>query len=130
MVEDVFREQIRVFTPRGDAVDLVEGATALDFAYAIHTVLGDQCHSAFINDLPYELNRPLIDGMRVTIMKKERAQPHRDWLDEDLGYLMTNYARSHARRWFRRLAPDTAVSEGLKLLKDELGMLGLPDYPH
>lgn len=130
VVEDVFRQQIRVFTPRGDAVELVKGATALDFAYAIHTGLGDQCHSAYVNDMLYPLNRPLLDGMKVRIMKKERAQPQRAWLDEDLGYIMTNYARSHARRWFRRLSPQTAVLQGLQLLQDELGMLGLHTYPH
>jgi RelA/SpoT family (p)ppGpp synthetase len=130
VVQDVFRKQIRVFTPRGDAVDLVQGATALDFAYAIHTGLGDQCHSAYVNDVLYPLNQPLPDGMKVRIMKKDRAQPQRTWLDEDLGYIMTNYARSHARRWFRRLPPQTAVLQGLKLLQEELAMLGLHNYPH
>lgn len=130
VVEDVFRQQIRVFTPRGDAIELVKGATALDFAYAIHTGLGNQCHSAYVNDMLYPLNRPLHDGMKVRIMKKEKAQPQRAWLDEDLGYIMTNYARSHARRWFRRLSQKTAVYEGLKLLQDELSMLGLHIYPH
>ena len=130
VVEDVFRQQIRVFTPRGDTIELVKGATALDFAYTIHTGLGDQCHSAYVNDMPYPLNRPLLDGMKVRIMKKDRAQPQRAWLDEDLGYIMTNYARSHARRWFRRLPTDTAVYQGLKLLQDELAMLGLHTYPH
>ncbi|MCP4418143.1 MAG: bifunctional (p)ppGpp synthetase/guanosine-3',5'-bis(diphosphate) 3'-pyrophosphohydrolase [Chloroflexi bacterium] len=130
VVQDVFRQQIRVFTPRGDTVELVKGATALDFAYAIHTGLGDQCHSAYVNDVLYPLNRPLLEGMKVRIMKKDRAQPQRTWLDEDLGYITTNYGRSHARRWFRRLPPQTAVYQGLKLLQDELEMLGLHNYPH
>ncbi|MCA9916964.1 MAG: bifunctional (p)ppGpp synthetase/guanosine-3',5'-bis(diphosphate) 3'-pyrophosphohydrolase [Anaerolineales bacterium] len=130
VVEDVFRQQIRVFTPRGDAIELVKGATALDFAYAIHTGLGNQCHSAYVNDMLYPLNRPLLDGMKVRIIKKEKAQPQRAWLDEDLGYIMTNYARSHARRWFRRLSQREAIYEGLKLLQDELSMLGLHTYPH
>lgn len=130
VVEDVFRQQIRVFTPHGDPIELVKGATALDFAYAIHTGLGDQCHTAYVNDAPYPLNRPLLNGMKVNIMKKEKAQPQRTWLDEDLGYITTNYARSHARRWFRRLPPQTAVMQGLKLLQDELAMLGLHNYSH
>jgi RelA/SpoT family (p)ppGpp synthetase len=130
VVEDVFRQQIRVFTPRGDAIELVKGATALDFAYAIHTGLGNQCHSAYVNDMLYPLNRPLLDGMKVRIMKKDRAQPQRAWLDEDLGYIMTNYARSHARRWFRRLSPQTAVYQGLQLLQGELIMLGMHSYSH
>ncbi|MCA9932536.1 MAG: bifunctional (p)ppGpp synthetase/guanosine-3',5'-bis(diphosphate) 3'-pyrophosphohydrolase [Ardenticatenaceae bacterium] len=130
VVEDVFRKQIRVYTPRGDVVELGQGATAIDFAYSIHTGLGNQCHAAYVNDQLYPLNRPLHDGDRVQIVKSVRAEPQRAWLDEDLGYIATNYARSHARRWFRRLSKGKAVFQGKKLLESELEMLGLPDYPH
>ncbi|MCP4424072.1 MAG: bifunctional (p)ppGpp synthetase/guanosine-3',5'-bis(diphosphate) 3'-pyrophosphohydrolase [Chloroflexi bacterium] len=130
VVEDVFSRQIRVYTPRGDMIELAQGATPIDFAYAIHTGLGDQCHSAFVNEALYPLNKPLQDGDRVHIVKKLRAQPQRSWLDEDLGYIATNYARSHARRWFRRLSAATAVSQGRDLLRYELTMLGFPQYPH
>lgn len=130
VVEDVFRKQIRVYTPRGDVVELAQGATALDFAYAIHTRLGDQCRAAYVNDVLYPLNRPLKDGDRVRIERKLTSQPQRAWLDEDLGYIVTNYARAHARRWFRRLSLETAVSQGRQLLQDELNMLGYPGYPH
>jgi (p)ppGpp synthase/HD superfamily hydrolase len=130
VVEDVFRKQIRVYTPRGDVVELAQGATAIDFAYAIHTGLGDQCHSAHVNDLPYPLNRPLRDGDRIRIIKKLWAQPQRAWLDEDLGYIATTYARTHARRWFRRLPKSQAIAQGKQLLAYELSMLGVPGYPH
>ncbi len=130
VVEDVFSRQIRVYTPRGDVIELTEGATPIDFAYAIHTGLGNQCYTAFVNEALYPLNQPLKDGDRVYIVKKLQAQPQRAWLDEDLGYITTNYARSHARRWFRRLAAETAVAQGRDLLRDELTMLGFPQYPH
>ncbi len=130
VVEDLFRKQIRVYTPQGDSVDLGQGATSIDFAYAIHTGLGNQCHAAYVNDHLYPLNKPLQDGDRVQIMKSVRAEPQRAWLDEDLGYIATNYARSHARRWFRRLPTGKAIFQGQKLLEAELEMLGLPDYPH
>ncbi len=130
VVEDLFRKQIRVYTPRGDLVDLPLGATPLDFAYAIHTGLGNQCHSAYVNGSLRPLNKPLKNGEKVQIVKKMRAQPQRAWLDEDLGYLATNYARSHARRWFRRLSPSAAVLQGKQLLQYELEMLGLKNYPH
>lgn len=130
VVEDVFSKQIRVYTPRGDALELAQGATPIDFAYAIHTGLGDQCHAAYVNDALYPLNKPLKDGDRVRIVKRLRAQPRRAWLDEDLGYIATNYARSHARRWFRRLPDEMAIAQGKQLLVDELEMLGLSDYPH
>jgi GTP pyrophosphokinase len=130
VVEDLFSRQIHVYTPRGEVKELAEGATAVDFAYAVHTELGHQCHAAMVNDLEYPLNKPLRSGDRVQIFKSPRAQPRRAWLDEDLGYLATNYARSQARRWFRRLPRAEAISQGKELLEDELEILGLPHYSH
>lgn len=130
VVEDLFSKQIRVYTPGGEVKELAEGATAIDFAYAVHSELGHQCHQAIVNDSEYPLNKPLRNGDRVRIIKSPRAQPRRIWLDEDLGYLATNYARSHARRWFRRLPKAGAVRQGRELLEDELEILGLPHYPH
>ena len=130
VVEDVFRKQIRVYTPRGDGVSLAEGATPIDFAYTIHTGLGDQCHAAYVNEEIYPLNKPLKDGDKVRIVKKLKARPRRAWLDEDLGYARTNYARYHIRRWFRRLSDNVAIFQGKRLLQRELNMLGLRDYSH
>lgn len=130
VVQDVFVKQIRVYTPKGEFKELPQGATPVDFAYAIHTGLGEQCYAAFVNEELYPLNKSLKDGDQVRIVKKLRAQPQRSWLDEDLGYIITNYARHHARRWFRRLTPKMAVSEGEQLLKNELAMIGFPHYGH
>jgi guanosine-3',5'-bis(diphosphate) 3'-pyrophosphohydrolase len=130
VVEDVFRKQIRVYTPQGEPIDLGQGATPIDFAYAIHTGLGNQTHAAYVNDLFYPLNKALEDGDQVRIVKKMRAQPQRAWLVEDLGYIATNYARAHARRWFRRLPVHRAISEGKQLVQDELDILGVPDFSH
>jgi (p)ppGpp synthase/HD superfamily hydrolase len=112
VVEDVFGTQIQVYTPQGDMRNLVTGATAVDFAYAIHTGLGNQCQAAYVNNELYPLNKPLQNGDRVRIEKREWTQPHRAWLDEDLGYIVTNYARNHIRRWFRRLPDDLAIHQG------------------
>ena len=76
------------------------------------------------------LNRPLRDGDMVRVEKGIRAEPQREWLDEDLGFLSTNYARSHARRWFRRLPQETAIAQGKKLLQAELRMLGFSHFAH
>jgi guanosine-3',5'-bis(diphosphate) 3'-pyrophosphohydrolase len=130
VVEDLLQKQIRVYTPRGDAIDLRAGATAIDFAYAIHTGLGHQCVSAYVNDVIYPLNRQLPDGAHVKILKRLRAKPQRAWLDEDLGYIRTNYARTHARRWFRRLKQGEAIAQGRDLLQKELDMLGYPTMSH
>ncbi|MFO7536967.1 MAG: TGS domain-containing protein [Chloroflexota bacterium] len=127
---DVLRKQVRVHTPQGDVFELAQGATVIDFAYKIHTGLGDRCHAAQVNETPYPLNRPLRDGDHVRIIKKTTAQPQRAWLDEHLGYITTSYARAHARRWFRRLPTKEAIKQGKDLLVCELDMLGLPGYPH
>ena len=128
VIEDVFRRQIHVYTPAGKVLELAMGATAVDFAYRIHTQLGDRCSSAKVNGMLYPLNRPLQDGDRVEIFKTRTARPHRAWLERDLRYIGTTYAYQHARRWFRRLSDETAVNQGRSLLKIELSTLGLPDY--
>jgi GTP pyrophosphokinase len=128
VVEDVFRKQIMVYTPRGDIIELPQGATPIDFAYAIHSEVGDQAQSAYVNEQPYPLSKPLRDGDRVRVVKSGWARPHRTWLDEDLGFLTTGRARSQVRRWFRRLSETMAVNEGRKILRDELEMLGLRGY--
>ena len=130
VVEDIFRQQIHVYTPRGQMIDLPVGATPIDFAYAIHTGLGNQCQSAYVNSEFHPLNQPLQDGDRVRIDKRPWAQPRRAWLDEDLGYIATNYARSHVRRWFRRLPDDIAIRQGHNLLKAEMQSLDLSSHPH
>jgi GTP pyrophosphokinase len=128
MMEDVFRDQIMVYTPAGDVKELPKGATPLDFAYAIHSEVGAQCRIALVNDEPTPLNAPLQDRDHVQIIKKGNA-PQRIWLDEDLGFLTTNTARAKVRRWFRRLPAADAVAEGQNLLSDELRMLGLCELP-
>jgi GTP pyrophosphokinase len=126
-VEDVLVQQVMVFTPQGDVIELRQGSTPVDFAYAIHTEVGNQCLLAYVNEKPHPLNKPLRIGDRVRIVKSGWARPQRTWLDEDLGYLATSRARSLVRRWFRRLPEDLAITEGQQLLHDELKMLGLPD---
>ena len=130
VVEDIFGQQVMVYTPRGDIIELPLGATPVDFAYAIHTEVGNQCLMAYVNEQPYPLNKPLRDGDQVRIVKSGWARPQRTWLDVDLGYLTTSRAESRIRRWFRRLSPELAIAEGRKLLHDELKMLGMPSLSH
>lgn len=130
VVDDVFREQIMVYTPRGDVIELPQGATPVDFAFAIHTEVGNQCLIAYVNEQPTSLNQALNDGDQVRIVKSGWARPQRTWLDEDLGYLATTQARARVRRWFRRLPEELALAEGRKILIDELAMLGLEDFAH
>lgn len=129
VVQDVFRDQIMVYTPAGDVKELPQGATPLDFAYMIHSEVGDQCRVALVNDQQIPLNHPLQSGDRVQIIKRGEG-PQRIWLDEDLGYLTTSRARAHVRRWFRRLPVQAAVAEGKHLLERELWVLGMAGFSH
>lgn len=130
VVEDVFSQQIMVYTPHGDVIELPKGATAIDFAYAIHSEVGNQCQSASVNDEPYPLNKPLKDGDRVKISKSGWGRVQRTWLDEDLGFIKTSRAKAQVRRWFRRLSEETAVNQGRELLEGELTLIGMGSYSH
>jgi GTP pyrophosphokinase len=128
VVNDYLGQQIRVYTRDADIVELPYGATPIDFAYKIHTELGNQCQAAYINEQRQPLNRPLRDGDRVLIVRSAAARPHRTWLDEDLGYITTTRARNKVRLWFRRLSDQETLDEGKRLLAYELRTLGLEGH--
>jgi GTP pyrophosphokinase len=78
---DVFQNHIFVFTPKGDVIDLPEDATPVDFAYAIHSDIGDQCAGAVINEQIASLDTPLKNGDVVhIIINKDKKSPSSDWL--------------------------------------------------
>ncbi len=130
LVEDVFGRQITVYTPNGDIIELPKGATAIDFAYAIHTEVGNQCQNAYVNDEPFPLNKPLRDGDRVRITKSGWGRVQRIWLEEDLGFIKTSRARTQVRRWFRRISDQAALKQGKELLTEELTLIGMSAYSH
>ena len=130
VVEDVLSAQIRVYSKDGDPYELPQGSTPLDFAYKVHSALGNQCRDVLVNDLPFPLNKPLKNGDQVRIIKNVRVQPRRAWLDKDLGYITTTYARAYARRWFRKLSETEAIQQGQDILNHELKMLGLTNLDH
>jgi GTP pyrophosphokinase len=130
LVDDVFARQIIVYTPDGDVVELPKGSTAIDFAYAIHSAVGNQCQIAEVNDEPFPLNKPLKDGDRVRIIKSGWGRVQRTWLEEDLGFIKTSRARSQVRRWFRRISEETALKEGRELLERELTLIGMSSFSH
>ena len=90
---DVFRDRVYVFTPKGDIIDLPAGATAIDFAYHVHTDVGHRCRGAKINGQLVGLDYTLKNGDQVEILTAKRGGPSRDWLNADLGYVRTARAR-------------------------------------
>ncbi|ABM62504.1 RelA/SpoT family protein [Halorhodospira halophila] len=124
---EVFADRVYALTPGGDVIDLPRGATALDFAYHIHTGLGHRCRGAKINNRIAPLTRALDNGDRVEILTSREERPSRDWINPELGYLYTNRARTKVRTWFRQRDHDKNVAAGRQALDKELRRLGLED---
>jgi GTP diphosphokinase / guanosine-3',5'-bis(diphosphate) 3'-diphosphatase len=122
---DVFQDQVYVFTPKGDIIELPAGATPLDFAYRIHSDVGNQCSGARVNDRLVPLNYQLQNGEVIKInTAKSRRGPSRDWLDPNQGYLKTASAREKVRQWFRREERDENITHGKQKLDSILKQLG------
>jgi GTP pyrophosphokinase len=117
---DLFRDQVYVFSPKGDVVALPRGATPLDFAYQVHTELGHRCRGAKVNGRMVPLNQPLANGEAVEIVTGKVAAPSRDWLIESLGFLATRSARAKVRAWFRRQDEDQHRATGRETVEREL----------
>jgi len=123
---DIFRDQVFVYTPKGDIKELPRGATPLDFAYRIHTNVGHRCIGAKVNGRMVPLDYQLRNGDTVEV-KATRADrgPSMDWLNPDLGYVRTHHAREKIRQWFRRQEKSDNIERGRTILEKELRRLGL-----
>lgn len=123
---DILQDQVFVYTPNGDVKDLPAGATPIDFAYRIHTDLGHNTVGAVVNGKLTALNTPLNNGDVVEIRKARIPRgPSLDWLNLDLGYLITGSAQTKVKQWFRKQERQSNVRRGKDLLKKELRRLGL-----
>lgn len=120
---------IYVLTPHSKVVELPKGATPLDFAYAIHSAIGNRCRGAKVNERIVPLNYTLHSGDTVEILTQKNATPSRDWLSPHHGYLITNRARNRVRQWFKQQDFDQHLQEGRGLLDRELARLGITDKP-
>ena len=113
-------DTIYVLTPRGRVVDLPRGATPVDFAYHVHTLIGHRCRGAKADGALIALNTPLISGQVVEISTAKKGGPSRDWLNNQLGYLRTHRARQKVRQHFIALDRSRAVAEGRSFVQKEL----------
>ncbi|MBM3127413.1 MAG: bifunctional (p)ppGpp synthetase/guanosine-3',5'-bis(diphosphate) 3'-pyrophosphohydrolase [Chloroflexi bacterium] len=121
---DIFQDQVYVFTPKGDVIEMVAGATPIDFAYLVHTEIGNRCGGAKINGKIVPLDYRLKTGDRVEILTTKKGGPSRDWLNPGLGLVRTARAREKIRHYFKRQARAQAIAEGRALLEKELHRLG------
>ncbi len=124
MLEQFNTDRIYAFTPKGDIIDLPEGATPIDFAYYVHTEVGHRCRGAKVNGRLVALDYRLKNGDRVEISTANRGGPSLDWLNGDLGYVVTTRARNKIKTWFRRREREKAITAGKEVLDRELRKLG------
>lgn len=112
LYKGLFNDRVYVFTPNGDVFDLPLGATPLDFAYQLHTQVGHRCRGAKVNGALVQLTHPLKTGDRVEIVTAKQEKPSRDWLNPELGYLVTSQAKNKVRHWFKKAAFAEDLSMG------------------
>ena len=117
---DLFPDQIFVFTPKGKIIDLRRNATALDFAYAIHTDVGDHTESAWVDQVEVPLSTHLDNGQTVRIVTRSGLRPRPEWLE----FVSTARARTAIRAYLKSLHHDDAVALGLRLLEKALNARG------
>jgi GTP pyrophosphokinase len=122
---DLLQERIYVFTPQGDIKELPNGATPIDFAYAVHTSVGHRCRGAKVNGRLVSLDHRLQTGDQVQILTAKQGGPSRDWLNPSLGLVNTARARSKIRHWFKNQAREQNLTQGKAILEKELQKLGL-----
>ncbi len=113
---DLYQDEIFVFTPTGDVIQLPKGATPIDFAFAVHTEIGRHCHGAKINGKIAPLSRELKNSETVEILTSTSAKPSRDWL----AHVRTGRARHRIRQWLRHEENATSAKIGREILDREV----------
>jgi GTP pyrophosphokinase len=121
---DLRTPEVFVFTPKGSVIALPQGATPIDFAYAVHTEVGNRCVGAKVNGKLVSLEAPLSNGdvIEVVTNKGENASPSRDWLN----FVKSQRARSKIKAWFSRERREEAIEAGRESMARQMRKTGLP----
>ncbi|RKZ35246.1 MAG: guanosine-3',5'-bis(diphosphate) 3'-diphosphatase, partial [Gammaproteobacteria bacterium] len=118
---DLFPDQVYVFTPAGEIMDIPRGATAVDFAYAVHTDVGNTCVAVKIDRRYAPLRTPLVTGQSVEVVTAPWGHPNPNWLN----FVVTGKARANIRAYLKNLHQGEAVDLGRRLLNQSLAAEGL-----
>ena len=118
---DLFPDEVYVFTPKGKILSLPRGATAVDFAYSVHTDIGNHCIAVKVNHELVPLRSELRNGDRVEVITAPQAKPNPAWL----GYVTTSKARSHIRHFLKTMQSGESAQFGERLLNQALHILGI-----
>ncbi len=120
---DLFPEEIYVFTPDGRIIELPMGATAVDFAYAVHTDVGNSCVGVKVDRKPFPLSQPLDSGQTIEVVTSTAARPNATWLN----FVVTSKARLQIRTYLRSQEKTESLALGRRLLSHALGATKLED---
>jgi guanosine-3',5'-bis(diphosphate) 3'-pyrophosphohydrolase len=118
---DLFPDEVYVFTPKGRILALPRGATGVDFAYSVHTDIGNRCIAVKVNHELVPLRTELRNGDRVEVITAPNAKPNPAWL----GYVATSKARSHIRHFLKTMQSGESAQLGERLLNQALNSLGI-----
>lgn len=121
------QDTIFCFTPKGKLIELPAGSTIIDFAYRIHTDIGDHCRGGKVNGRLEPLTYKLKNGDQVEVITRPNATPSRDWL-HDPSYIATNAARAKVRQWFRRQDRAQNIEAGREMIEREFKRLGVSNW--
>jgi len=127
--DDVMEDRVYALSPKGDVVELTASATPLDFAYHVHTQVGHRCRGAKVNGRIVPLTYKIKNGDKIEIITGKHAQPSRDWLNPQLGYLAAPRSRTKLRNWFRQQDREQNLKHGRDILDRELNRLNAKDIP-
>ncbi len=127
---EVFQDRVYAMTPKGEIIDMPQGATPLDFAFYVHTEVGARCRGAKVNGKMVPLTYELKIGEQVQILTTKNGSPSRDWLNPQLGYLKTSRARAKVRHWFKQQNHEQNLLAGREILEKELHRLGISNISH
>ncbi|MBE9079123.1 bifunctional (p)ppGpp synthetase/guanosine-3',5'-bis(diphosphate) 3'-pyrophosphohydrolase [Romeria aff. gracilis LEGE 07310] len=119
--DNLFDEEVYVFTPDGDVLPLSRNATPVDFAYRIHTEVGNHCSGAKVNGRMVTLDTELQNGDIVEIITQKNAHPNLDWLN----FVVSAGARNRIRQWYKRSHRDENLARGRDMLEKVMGKNGL-----
>jgi GTP pyrophosphokinase len=117
---NLFDSEVYVFTPKGDLISLAQGATPVDFAYRIHTEVGNHCAGARVSGRMVPLDTVLKNGDIVEVLTQKNAHPSLDWLN----FVTTTAARNRIRQWYKRSRREENVLRGREMLEKEMGKSG------
>jgi len=114
---DFLSDEVFILTPKGEVIDLPRNSTPVDFAYRIHTDIGNRCIGAKVNGRMVPLSTTLKNGDIVEIVTGKNAHPSLDWLN----YVVTNSTKNKIRQWFKKQHRDIHIEQGKKLIANEFG---------